>query len=47
MQQTFSCTPKCAPMLNVGDDPEFFGRVAAHAAAKAKSAEGGSEADRN
>ncbi len=40
-QQTYSCTPNCAPMLNIGDDNEFFGRVSSHALAKAKSAEAG------
>jgi len=45
-QQTFSCTPVCAPMLNIGDDQEFFGRVASHTLQKAKASEPGGDADR-
>ena len=45
-RQTFSCTPNCAPMLNIGDDAEFFGRVLGQNSAKTKSAEGSGDSDR-
>lgn len=46
-QQTYSCTPNCAPMMNIGDDNEFFGRVSGHTSAKAKAAESsGGDQDR-
>lgn len=46
LQQTYSCTPNCAPMLNIGDDNEFFGRISSHAQTKAKSADTGAEQDK-
>lgn len=47
LQETYSCTPNCAPMLNIGDDKEFFSRVQGHNAAKAKSGDGGGDSDRS
>ena len=41
MRQTYSCTPNCSPMLTIGDDPEFFGKVLGANSAKMKAAESG------
>ena len=46
MQQTFSCTPNCAPMLNIGDDSEFFSRVQSQNSTKTKSAETSGDSER-
>ena len=45
-QQTYSCTPNCAPMLNIGDDTDFFAKVQGQNAVKAKSGEGTGDSDR-
>jgi len=45
-QQTFSCNPVCSPMLNIGDDTEFFGRTLSQAASKSKAAEGSGDSER-
>lgn len=42
LRQTYACTPNCQPMLTIGDDPDFFGKVLQHNAAKTKSVEPGS-----
>jgi Pilus formation protein N terminal region len=45
LRQTYSCTPNCAPMVTVGDDPDFFSRTLSSNQAKNKAGEaGGGEA---
>ena len=41
LRQTFSCTPQCQPNLTIGDDENYFGRVASQNGQKTKFSESG------
>jgi Flp pilus assembly secretin CpaC len=42
--QSYSCTPKCQPMLKVGDDKDQFGLIASASSQKMKISESGDSA---
>jgi len=42
--QTYNCAPKCQPVLKIGDDAEYYGRVSSSSENKVKFSSGVSQA---